>query len=448
MKIYMQQKSVCRAVAAWVALSASLPAAAQEAAAETTERIPMGAVDFPELEAQAPVVRLPRTDARAPKSVALRVDRGQIMKTNDYLKEAGLDMDYSALSLKYTVGVPGNSWENIDSHKPYDGIAIYVPQIEASGTFGHPFSIYLLHGGSLWELNQRMHLMYEWNAGYSTGWKHYHPIDHPANITIGSAENAHVGFNLFFQWQAARHFEIKVGGGLTHFSNGATHLPNKGMNMWAPMVEVAYRWDDPSYTFSRHTSAGLQDIYSELRSPADHEKHIQHQVALAVSKRQVYMDTLGSGLNNEYYDHSFRVLQLSYCPLYMPVRKFGYGPSLDVVYDESSNARVVEQSSYYDSKSYSALRLAPARERFQVGLSMRGEMRTYRFSFFGHLGYDLVHPVEETSRFYQIFGFKFQVTPHLFLASGIRAVRFSKAQFIPWTMAYTFDSKPWFGRKK
>ncbi|MBQ0029209.1 MAG: hypothetical protein MJZ24_07945 [Paludibacteraceae bacterium] len=383
---------------------------------------------------------LPASDSKRSKAISVKYDQGQMLKTNDFLKEDGRDLNYRAMAVKFAIGVPGNSYQNLDCHKPYTGLGFYMADFNESRYFGHPFSIFLFHGGSLAELSQRCHLQYEWNFGYSTNWGHYDPIDAPNNITIGSSENAHIGFNLFFEWQLTRNFDLKIGGGFTHFSNGATHMPNKGMNLWSPMIELAYRWDDPSYIFdhTRLHSDSLRALYPELRTPEDWEKRIRHDITFTVSKRQLYMDTLGSGLPNKFYDHTFRVFQLSYSPMYKPHHKFAYGPSIDLVYDESNNSYVRKETGA-DGFAYNRLHLGATGDRFQLGLAARGELQTPYFAYIGQLGYDLIHAASYSSRFYQLMAVKVNLTPHLYGTCGIRAVAFSKAQFIYWSLGYSID---------
>lgn len=383
-----------------------------------------------------------------PKSISVKYDQGQMLKTNDFLKNEPLDLNYRALALKYSLSLAGNDWQREIYHRPYTGAGFYIANFNEQHYYGNPMSLFVFHGGSLASLGRHCHLQYEWNLGYSFGWKHYDPIDAPKNITIGSSENAHVGFNLFLEWQLARHLDLKIGGGFTHFSNGASHVPNKGMNLWSPMVELAYRLHDPWYEWQEEAidTSELHRMYPELKKRPDFERHLKHEFTFTVSKRQLYMDTLGSGLPNEFYDHTFRVFQLSYAPLYCPSYKFAYGPSLDVVYDASNNA-YVRQEQGSDGVVYERLHLGPFADRIQVGLSAKGEMRTPYFNYFGQLGYDITHAVEKTSRFYQIVGVQAYLNKHLYGTCGIRAIRLSKAQFIYWSLGYSFDGQTPWGKK-
>lgn len=70
-----------------------------------------------------------------------------------------------------------------------------------------------------------------------------------------------------------------------------------------------------------------------------------------------------------------------------------------------------------------------------------------RISIFANFGYNLLHGNEYDYRFYQIMGVKAYLKENLFGTFGIRASRFSKAQYLYWSLGYSFDGKP-FKKKK
>lgn len=380
---------------------------------------------------------LPASDHKMPKAISFRFDNGSAFKTNDYLKRDGAELGYKAYTLQFTFSQPGDSWEYLDDHKGYDGIGFYMAKLD-DDAFGDPFSFYVIHGGNLVEFNQRLHLQYEWNLGYSFNWGHYDAIRHPDNITIGASESFHVGIGLFLEWQPLRNFDIKLGGGLTHFSNGASKVPNKGLNLLSPQISLAYRWDDPSYVFGDQKSSEIRDIYN-IHRPANYDAHFKHEMTFTISRRQRYMETEGTNLPTENYDHNFRVLGFAYAPMRCPSRKFAYGVSADLVYDESLNAKVNRIVSETDGQVYDNLTLGRTADRLQFGLSAKGEINMHYFSYFGQLGYDLIHSESAVARFYQVMGIQIHPTQKVFATMGIRAVNFSKAQFVYWSIGYSLD---------
>ena len=48
-------------------------------------------------------------DLKRPKFISIKYDQGQMLKTNDFLKEEGRKLGYRAISAKFGIGVPGNS---------------------------------------------------------------------------------------------------------------------------------------------------------------------------------------------------------------------------------------------------------------------------------------------------------------------------------------------------
>ena len=384
------------------------------------------------------ILQLPGSDHKRPKFISVKYDQGKSLKTNDYLKKEGTELGYRAISAKFGFSQYGDSWEYIDAHKGYDGIGIYIANFDDKAN-GDPFSIFLFHGGDLAEFNQRLHLQYEWNLGYSFNWGHYDAFNNPEDITMGASESFHIGANIFLQWQPCRNFDLRVGGGLTHFSNGASHLPNKGMNLISPMVELRYRMDDPSYTLGHESSREIRDMYG-IHKPSLFHKHFKNEFTFTFSRRQKYMSTKG-GLPNEYYDHAFRVFGLAYAPMRCPSSKYAYGPSLDIVYDESNNSKVNREINESDGQVYDHLYLGDTKDRFQLGVSLKGEINMKYFSYFANLGYDLIHADEKTARFYQIMGIQFRPSKHVFGTMGIRAINFSKAQFVYWSLGYVLRSR-------
>jgi len=73
--------------------------------------------------------------------------------------------------------------------------------------------------------------------GYIT--KPFNAVDNPTNATVGSAINANMGAHGVLSVFLNPHTEITLMGGITHFSNGNTKLPNWGLTYPMP------HWDSP-----------------------------------------------------------------------------------------------------------------------------------------------------------------------------------------------------------
>lgn len=372
-----------------------------------------------------------RTEQREkhPMFFSLKGEKGSALKTNDYLKATG-ETGYSAIHARYGICPTNDSWANKAFRMPYGGIGFSIAQPE-DNAFGHPFSLYLFQGGRVCKLFRPLSLHYECQLGYSGNWGHYDRFRQPDNICIGSSENVYVGGNIYLKANISKHLDLNIGAGVCHFSNGATQMPNKGMNIAAPFIELTYKFNGP------------QIVPDAPKCVPEKPNKVDHQIIATFSQRQKYYSVVGTGLSTQYVNHSHRVYGLSYSRLFVGSYKFRWGPSLELLYDESSNSeakweQVANPQNSEEIRYYDHVHLASPKERFSAGISLKGEVKMPFGSYFANLGYDVIHSNEDDTRLYEILGAKFDITDNVFGVFGIRATRFSKAQFFCWSLGYTF----------
>jgi len=68
----------------------------------------------------------------------------------------------------------------------------------------------------------------------------YHVNENPTNNGIGSPVNNLTVFKLTVGRTFGQHWDVQVGGSLVHFSNGASQLPNLGLNIPALLLGLRY----------------------------------------------------------------------------------------------------------------------------------------------------------------------------------------------------------------
>lgn len=362
--------------------------------------------------------------SKKPMFFSLKGESGTALKTNDYLKQTG-KTGYSALHARYGICPANDSWQNKAFRMPYGGIGLSISDTE-DDAFGHPFTLYLFQGGRVCKIFRPISLHYECHLGYSANWGHYDRYRQPDNITIGSSENVYVGGNLYLKANISKHLDINIGAGGCHFSNGANMMPNKGMNIAAPFVEIAYKFNEE------------QHVPDTAKTTPAKPNKVDHQIIATFTQRQKYYSTVGTDLSTQYVNHSHRVYGLSYARLFVGSYKFRWGPSIDIIYDESSNSKAYWEQCPDDGRYYEHVHLAAPKERISAGLSLKGEVKMPFCSYFANLGYDIIHSNEDDTRLYEILGAKFNLTDNIFGVFGIRATRFSKAQFFCWSLGYTF----------
>lgn len=375
---------------------------------------------------------------KKPQFITLNGAVGMVFATNDFVSGENKIPYYTSCALKYGVSAGGDSWQDIVYGMPYYGVGIYSANILRKKDLGLPFSVYLFQGATFKRFSPRLALNYEWNLGMSFNWKPYDPFDNPENIALGSSANVHVALNAYLNWTLSRYVDVHLGAGFTHFSNGASKLPNKGLNMVAPFVEV-------SYNFNREPlNPAMQ---SRIKIPRV-EPHIDYDIVFIATSRQKKFNEEGTNLASPYVDKNFKVFSLSYATLFVRSHKYKWGPSIELVYDESSGAKAWREQNPADGKMYDRIKLGNAGKRFSAGLSAKGEMVLPRLSLFAQIGYNLLHGNKDDYRLYQIVGAKVYVTDNIFGAFGIRAARFGKAQYLYWSIGYTINGRPFHKKEK
>ncbi len=368
---------------------------------------------------------------RRPSYLALNGTAGTVFGTNEFVQGNRRIPLYGSASVKYAFCSLGSDWKDIAYGMPYYGVGVYTAWFGRNDDLGRPFSLYLFQGATLSQLSRRVGLNYEWNLGMSANWKYYDPFDNPENVALGSSVNAHVGVNLYLKFYLSRRLDVHLGAGLTHFSNGSTRQPNHGMNMGGIFLEVAYN-------FNRDR---VIEEFNPLAVPPRFVRRIDHDLLVNISVRQIDIDTTGTGLPSGYVDRKFNVYGLSYAAMYAPGYKYKYGLSFDLLYDESSGARMWRELNPADGNYYDRVKLAPFGKRLSLGISAKGEMVLPHYSIFANLGWNVLHGNKRDFRLYQVLGVKIYLKENLFGTFGIRATHFSQAQYLYWSLGYTIRGR-------
>lgn len=363
-----------------------------------------------------------------PKFIAVKGNFGQVFKTNTFVQKENAINTYGAAHLKFGLSSNGTSWKDRAYGLPYFGVGIYTARFKGrSHDLGKPFSVYVFHGATLANLSEHLKFNYEWNLGASFGWDAYDPVDNPENVAIGSEVNVHVGLNFYLKYMTRSGLDLHLGVEASHFSNGATRMPNKGLNIGSVYLEMAYN-------FGR--DGRFIDPYRCPLPPA-YEPHYLSDLMVNFSSRQKYSDTKDMGASDIVLNHKFRVLGATYSFMRAPNYRYRYGLSADFVYDESSGVRDYLEINPHDGKEYQRYHKGNVEDRFSLGLSIKGEVVLPGYSIFANFGRNMIHGNKEDNRLYQIVGVKVYLKENFFATFGIRASNFSSAQFLYWNLGYT-----------
>lgn len=370
--------------------------------------------------------------SKFPHFIAFNAADGLVFPTNEFVSGEYRIPHYTSFTLKYGISSKGDDWKDYTYGLPTLGVGIYMANFYRDNDLGTPFSLFFFQGATLKQFNTKISLNYEWNLGGSFNWKHYDAFDNPDNIALGSSVNVHVGGNLFVKWRLSKKLDLSTGFGFTHFSNGASALPNRGLNMANAFVELTYHLNREDPPLTPLTNPYTAPVF---------KKHVNHDLMLLISSREAKVDTVGTGLASPYTDRKFKVLGFSYSHMFSNSYRYKWGPSVEMTYDESSGITCWREWHPETNKMHDRTRMGKVRDRFSVGLSLKGEMSMPAYSVFANLGYDVIHGNKKDERLYQILGVKIYLKDNLFGTFGIRATNFGSAQYLFWNLGYSFEQE-------
>lgn len=363
--------------------------------------------------------------------VSLRGDAGTIFQTNDFLKgdnKAGRAMkDYRGLTAAFGWQTDGSqTWHHVHNFPSY-GVGVYTAWLDNEEEIGRPVSVYGFYRGTLgrWGAHR---IGYHVELGVAFNWDCYDGTDNPKNITIGSPATVHIGLGAEYTYTIARRLVVGVGGGLTHFSNGAVRKPNKGLNLGAAQLRMAYLLEKERLPLRR----------LDYGKPKGNE--IDVTIGFGVKSWEV--DTARhKEFDSEFQnDAKYVVSTLTATFLHRYCHRGKYGAGVSVVYDEWLDSDVLQ----VDGKAKPVL--GPLRHRFCGGAFATHELCIDRLAILTQLGFYFKQPVFEDKgqkkyRSFQRAGVKYTLPFNMQLGLNIFAHRLTKADFIEWNLGYAIPLK-------
>lgn len=349
---------------------------------------------------------------------------GNVLKTDKTLR-GDYEIPYAQYGeIKFGFSSVGNVWQDVYWGMPYYGIGVGLVDFDRSD-LGTPFTLYLMHGGTICRISDKFRLDYEWNLGAAMNWNKFDEKTNPTNQCVGSFATVYIAANVNFSWKLSKNIDLNFGGSFAHYSNGATKMPNSGINIVGGFVELAYNFS-PDRVIPEHIRQHLQAPHYQPRLVSD--------FMFAVTSRQRKANPSMYGLSSKYIDRDFFAASLSYSLMHQTGHKWRYGLGLDLVYDESACFTPTE-----DSAGKLHVKYGDAKDRFALGMSVRGEFDQRYYSIFALMGYNLWHNNPDDVRFYQQIGVKVPFSGGIYGSFSIRSKRFSKAQYLLFGLGYKLE---------
>jgi hypothetical protein len=250
-------------------------------------------------------------------------------------------------------------------------------------------------------------MLYRLTSGLSYLSKRYSETENPENIAISTRANYlfHTGFR--FRYWMSEETAIGIGGGLSHYSNGGTNTPNKGLNQLNIHAGLT------------HYISGKYHDYSGVKRPIVWQP--QHEIYLLGVYG--YVDIPKNSPKNSGTDQSYPTagISLGYNYRYAAMRKIGL--SLDGFYNESYNWTYWDGfiSYGYNWKQLSRLGIAIQHEFMMKRLSIIIAGGTY-LKAYQDLEGTLTIKSEEWA--YERVGFRYYPIPNVFINLSVKAYGF------------------------
>lgn len=227
-------------------------------------------------------------------------------------------------------------------------------------------------------------------------------LDNYKNIGIGSSFNAAIRIFYHLQFPISQHFSLESGFGLTHFSNGATMHPNRGLNQMSVGLGLRYQNIKPSLNVLVADSVFRKTWEPQFYFNAGYKR-------LFVGDETAYgAFTLGTAVLWKYSLLKAALL------------------GLDVFYDASDVA-------FYKVNGT----ILPAHRFLKTGLYLGHQWSMNRLSFGIQFGGYLYAPnkVGDVGDFYNRLVLRYKVNQSVSLNTSVKA-HFAKADFIEWGLVY------------
>jgi len=279
----------------------------------------------------------------------------------------------------------------------WQGIGLGWNRFSYSAEIGNPLMLYVFQQNRMARLGRWASLDYRWSFGISGPWKKYDRESNFYNNVVGSRLNAYLNLGAYLRIPFGSGSDVSVGAFFSHFSNGNTHYPNRGVNIVGASLGVSRamgRVEGLRVPDGSHDGGRVMWDLSVWGAP---RFHAVYELSYPIQGQ-------------------FAVIGLSVNSLYEVSRLFRFGVALDAEWDEGASLN--KHVAGYDEDDDIVFVRPPLSEQVFAGLSARGEIVMPVFT----IGFGIGHPVlwdsDDFDGWYQILVLKTAVTRRLYLHTG------------------------------
>lgn len=341
--------------------------------------------------------------------IGINYHDGNILPTNDFVRGKNLSgkplKSYNSLALKFGWQNPGyTNWQKI-YHVPYYGLGLYMANFNNAIEMGNPMALYGFFGIPIFRL-KKLEMYTELQLGAAFNPTHYDSLSNPMNIAIGSFFTLYVDVGLNVVYPITKKLDLGIGISFTHLSNGGLERPNRGLNLFAPSIELKYhiasRPDVRNIDVANKKLEKSNDLY--IMAGYGNHQMVEHELD------SNYYSVVGIGLTYSIqHSNAFRSgIGVD----------FNYLRSLSALPDGTPG----EQATW---------------DNLTIGFVYAPEFLIGRLSLVMGIGiYAKHHNYGNFEKLYQRAGVKYHFTENFSVGMNIRSVNFMLAEFLEFNVGY------------
>lgn len=312
----------------------------------------------------------------------------------------------------------GELWQQLNRYPKY-GVGIhYADEIKNdpdTTNLGNPISAFVFFNIPMLRLG-RFTLSTNISPGLSYMNHIYDPVSNPYNDVVGSHINLYFDLNLNAGIKLSERLDLTLGYGMTHYSNGRIHLPQKGLNNWGWQVGMAYIFGGPDDPFKR-----AEFVEMEIPEFIPYEE-VQLMLSFGVTEWQPGNSTEGVHYLTSSFtaDYAFRYSARSAVTL-----------GMDVLYDASLKYDIL----YYPPELVSQF------QRIFFGGHIGYQYTIDKLTLLVNAGTYFVQHTYDRSFFFARAGGRIRLTDHLAAHICVKSRNGIRSDWIEWGLAYSIRTR-------
>ncbi|MFD1770613.1 acyloxyacyl hydrolase [Sphingobacterium suaedae] len=345
-----------------------------------------------------------------PLVIELEVENGGILASKQIKQTTFQSAYYNGVNLKVGWRIQKSDDQYFTLYNnPVYGVGFYSSTFNTD-IIGSPYAMYGFVQSPFGNLNnRRWGFDYRIGLGISGNFNPYNEETNPLNLVIGAKNNVFIDFGIRTQYKFNVHWRAGLGLAFHHFSNGALKLPNKGVNLIPVTASITYQPNGQTVLPDRSVIKPYNDniLY-----------HINYGIGwkqLERDRDRRFLKTTISAYASKHVSHKWRV-----------------GGGFDLFYSSSGNN---DEIAGEDSGKLSA-KLSGGPSFYLVHVLNQDLVLNGNIGYYLHKQYFN----GEIERIFLRAGARYYVYKDFNAGISIKAHK-GKADFIEWTVGYTFNRK-------